>query len=288
MKRGTEFFSEFLIVTGLSGAGKSTAIKILEDIGFYCVDNLPVKLLPALAQWYLESSRPSSKVALGIDVREGEAVKELPFILRKLSSQGIRTQILYLEAEDEVIFIRFKETRRVHPLRGLTLRESLNKEKELLLPIREEADYIIDTSQMAPHQLRDTLRSILGEDEDFLIIVTSFGFKYGIPKNVDLLFDVRFLPNPYFSPDLKEKSGLDPAVKDFVLLNKDTKEFLERLKNFILYLLPLYLKEGKSYLWIGIGCTGGVHRSVVIAEWLKETLNKMGYPVKLFHRELQE
>ncbi len=281
--------SQFIIVTGLSGAGKSTAIKALEDIGYYCVDNLPLSLMKTFARLCLNYSQPMEKVALGIDIREGDSLKDLPHIMEELRQQGIETEILFLYAREEVLIKRFKETRRPHPLQNESLEGSITREKRVMEPIKAISRYVIDTSEATPHTLKAQIKDLFGsEKEEMLVYVHSFGFKHGAPPNLDLMLDVRFLPNPHFVNGLREKTGLDPQVEDYVMGNQETHIFLEHLSRFFSYLLPKYQQEGKPFLSIGIGCTGGVHRSVVIAQWLGHFLREKGYRVKILHRELGE
>jgi len=279
--------SLFLIVTGLSGAGKSTAIKALEDLGYYCVDNLPISLMKTFAQLCLQSSQPMNKVVLGIDVREGDRLKDLPHLVEELRSQGINTEILFLHARDEVLINRFKETRRPHPLETGSLEASIAREKEIMAPIKAISRYLLDTSQSNPHLLKAQLKDLFGNGkEGMLVYIHSFGFKHGAPPNLDILLDVRFLPNPHFVKELKEKTGLDPHVERYVMEHPETRAFLEHLSDFFSYLLPRYEREGKPFLSIGVGCTGGVHRSVVIARWLGKLAKEQGFSTKILHREL--
>ncbi len=277
----------FLIVTGLSGAGKSTALKVLEDIGYYCIDNLPISLMEVFAQLCLASSQPINKVALSIDIREGDTLRTLPSVVKRIEKEGIQVEILFLEAGTEYLIRRFKRTRRPHPLKGSPLEESIEEEKKVLEPLRSMAKHILDTSHMTPHTFKATLLDLFGEGEkEMPVFIYSFGFGKGLPSQLDLALDVRFLPNPHFVNGLREKNGLDEEVRDYVLAQEETQRFLKHLRAFLLYLLPLYKKEGKPSLSVGIGCTGGIHRSVVISEWLAETLREMGYTVKVKHREL--
>ncbi len=288
-KSDTTEKSQFLIVTGLSGAGKSTAIKALEDIGFYCVDNLPLTLMKTFAQLCLNSAQPMAKVALGIDIREGDSLKELPHIMEELRRQGIETEILFLHAQEEVLIKRFKETRRPHPLQNESLEGSIAREKEIMEPIKTMARYVIDTSEATPHTLKAQVKDLFGsEKEEMLVYIHSFGFKHGAPPNLDLLLDVRFLPNPHFVNGLRDKTGLNPQIKDYIMSKEETQTFLDHLSRFLSYLLPQYQREGKPFLSMGIGCTGGVHRSVVIAQWVGHFLREKGYRVKVLHRELGE
>ena len=285
--KGDNALPFFLIVTGLSGAGKSTAIKILEDMGYYCVDNLPLSLMETFAQLCLTSSQPMDKVALGIDIREGDRLKDLPVVIDKIESQGIQVEVLFLEAQKEDLMRRFKETRRPHPLKNGALEDCIDRERVIMEPLRSMARYILDTSSMTPHALKAILIELFGDKREKIpIFIYSFGFKYGPPSQLDLMLDVRFLPNPYFVNGLKEKTGLDEEVKEYVLKQEETQRFLRHLESFLSYLIPLYEKEGKPFLSLGIGCTGGVHRSVVISEWLARFLENQGHRVKVKHKEL--
>ena len=278
----------FLIVTGLSGAGKSTAIKALEDIGYYCVDNLPLSLMKTFARLCLNSSQPLEKVALGIDIREGDSLMELPHIMEELRHQGIEAEILFLYATEEVLIKRFKETRRPHPLQNSSLDASIAREKKIMEPIRNISRYLLDTSQATPHTLKAQIKDLFGgEKEGMLVYIHSFGFKHGPPSNLDLMLDVRFLPNPHFVDGLREKTGLDPQVERYVMNHPETQAFLSHLSAFLSYLLPKYQQEGKPFLSVGVGCTGGVHRSVAIARWLEGFVKEQGFRAKVFHRELE-
>ncbi len=286
-KNETRKTPQFLIVTGLSGAGKSTAIKALEDLGYYCVDNLPISLMKTFARLCLQSSQPMEKVALGVDIREGAGLKDLPPIVEDLRHQGIDTEILFLYASEEALINRFKETRRPHPLPSPSLETSIAREKEIMEPIKAISRYLLDTSQATPHTLKAQIRDLFGNgQEGMLIYIHSFGFKHGTPPNMDLLLDVRFLPNPHFVEDLREKTGLDPQVETYVMDHPETQAFLQHLSSFLSYLLPRYQREGKPFLSIGVGCTGGVHRSVVIARWMGRFAREKGFSAKVFHREL--
>ncbi len=277
----------FLIVTGLSGAGKSTAIKVLEDLGFYCVDNLPLPLMDTFVQLCLTSSKPIKKVALGIDIREKDALKSLPEVIERLEKH-VKVELLFLEASDKTILQRFKETRRPHPLSNGFLEESVNRERLLMAPIRALSHYVLETSGMSPHALKSALQNLFEkEKQQMSIFIYSFGFKYGVPPNLDLMIDVRFLPNPYFVDDLRDKTGLEREVEEYVLAKEETREFIKRFKDLLDYLLPKYQEEGKPFLCLGIGCTGGVHRSVVLAQWLSNLMVKDGYKVRVHHCALE-
>jgi UPF0042 nucleotide-binding protein len=280
-----------VILSGLSGAGKTAATKLFEDLGYTCVDNLPGELLPDLAELVSEDRQRFERVAIVLDVRAGDASLALAAVRGALEGRGIRPQVIFLEARDEVLIRRFSETRHRHPLadqRGIA--SSIAEERRVLDPVREEADVVIDTSDLSLRELRERIFAHLGENEatDRLVIqLISFGFKYGIPLEADLVFDVRFMQNPYYIEELRQLSGLTEAVRNYVLGQPITKKFLEVLHEFLVFTIPAYVAEGKTRLAIGIGCTGGYHRSIAIAEalagWLRE--EDLGV-VSVFHREL--
>lgn len=280
----------FVILTGLSGSGKSNAIRCFEDFGFFCVDNLPPPLLPKFAEICTQSAIEISKVALGVDVRERDFLGNVIDVLEDLRVQGYPLEMIYFEARDEVLVRRFSETRRPHPLaKDRPVIEGIQLERERLKELRERADRILDTSEYTVHQLKEALvQHEYSHDKDKALWVNlvSFGFKYGLPYDLDLLFDVRLLPNPNFVPELKPLTGKDPAVADYLASNRHSVEFLRKLKEFLDFLLPQYSREGKYYLNIGVGCTGGKHRSVFITEALGPYLNGMGYQILLRHRDL--
>ena len=281
---------EFTIITGLSGAGKTEAVRCFEDMGYFCIDNLPPTLILKMAELCSLPGSKIKKVALVSDVRGGEFFDALSEALRELKKKNINRQILFLEASDETLVKRFKETRRRHPLaRGGQIIEGIRKERELLGQLRGQADMIIDTSGSAAYELRDKIRtSFLGPQKrkGILITVVSFGYKYGVPMDADLVLDVRFLPNPNYIPDLQPLSGEDKKVKDFVLMREETKEFLQKYLDLLAFLLPHYVSEGKSHLTVALGCTGGTHRSVVLAEETRKFLRKKGYNVIVRHRDI--
>lgn len=279
---------KFIIVTGMSGAGKSSALKFLEDMGFFCIDNLPPFLISKLAQIYFQSDSQMKQVAIGIDIRGGELFKDLFSNLQQLEKDDYK--ILFLDASDDSLVKRFKETRRAHPLaQNDRIITGIQKERAVLQEVKDKANYIIDTSYMRTNELKEKINDIfIGEKKfDSLIInVMSFGFKYGIPHDSDLVFDVRFLPNPFYIPQLKEKTGNDFAVSDYVLKYDVSKKFLEKVLDLITFLIPNYIHEGKNQLVISIGCTGGKHRSVTLANEIYKKLLAMSYSVLINHRDI--
>ena len=282
----------FVIVTGMSGAGKSTALKMLEDMGYFCVDNLPVPLIPKLAELFNVSGSEVQKAALGVDIRSGQSFGELERMLQELDAMNMKYEILYLESSDNVLVKRYKETRRFHPLSGSSGRvdEGIKRERERLGFLKKKADYLVDTSQMLTRELRQELNKIFVENKEFknlYITVLSFGFKYGIPSDADLVFDVRFLPNPYYVDELRPMSGNDPEVRDYVMGNEKAGEFLDKLTDLLEFLIPNYIIEGKTQLVIGIGCTGGKHRSVTLANALFARLSQAeSYGIRIEHRDI--
>ncbi len=278
-----------VIISGLSGSGKSTAVKALEDLGFYCVDNLPLVLVTTFADLCRQSTGVA-KVALVADVREGEFLKDFPAIHQELRDRGTPAEVLFLEASDEVLLHRFQETRRRHPLApagGVV--EGIRLEREKLGDIRRLADHVLDTSGLTVHDLRRAVnRLFTGSSEGFRMNVklVSFGYRHGLPEQADLTVDVRFLPNPNFIDALRPRTGLDPAVADYVLERPETQTFLAKFCDLVDFLVPLYEKEGKAYLTIGIGCTGGRHRSVVIAQILEQHLRQKVEQVTVEHRDI--
>jgi UPF0042 nucleotide-binding protein len=274
----------------MSGAGKTLALHALEDAGYFCVDNLPPRLLPILVDLCSQSRQPIMKVALVADVRGGEFFRDLTNAVNKLRSESYEVRVFFLEANDEVLVQRYKETRRRHPLsnNGRDLLQAIQLEREQLAEIRELADEVIDTSGLTPQQLRDEIlrRLQLGDGTTMQVKVVSFGFKYGVPVDADLVFDVRFLPNPNYDPALRPLTGQDERVKEFVLKQTETKEFLSRLKALLEFTLPLYRREGKSYLTIAVGCTGGRHRSVTLAEAIAEIVKANGFVCTVVHRDI--
>jgi UPF0042 nucleotide-binding protein len=282
---------EFCIVSGLSGAGKSRVANILEDLDFYCVDNMPVVLMPIFAELCMATKGRYDKVALVTDVRGVDDFSQLFTALDRLQEMGVEHKILFVEATDRVILKRYKETRRRHPLDpdGRSLEEAIARERELLAPVRARASFIVDSSEYSLSQLQHRITDLLAEKtprRGLHVNVVSFGFKYGLPGDADLVFDVRFLPNPYYVVELAKLSGLDKPVKDFLFGHEQTKEFMERLTGLIGFLLPLYVEEGKPSLVIAVGCTGGHHRSVAVAEALAEFAAGLGYAADCRHRDV--
>ena len=283
----------FVIVTGMSGAGKSTVLKFLEDIGFFCVDNLPPSLIPKFVELCDSPTSEVENVALGIDIRGGKKFGELFDFLSEGSDEESKFEILFLDCDDEVILKRYKESRRSHPLslRGERLISGIKKERELLSNIKERADYIIDTSNLLTRHLRTQLSEIFLEGKGFvslMITVLSFGFKYGLPSDADLVFDVRFIPNPFYIKELRTLTGNDVAVRDYVMQWEEAQKFREKLTDMIEFLIPHYIKEGKTQLVIAVGCTGGRHRSVTLANELHNHLKKVGYSVVIAHRDIDK
>lgn len=281
----------FVIVTGMSGAGKSTTLKMLEDVGYFCVDNLPIPLLEKFAHLACTPGNEIEKAAMGVDIRSGVALSEMEKILEKMTLTGIKHEILFLDASDEVLVKRYKETRRSHPLaKAGRVDQGIAQERKKLAFLKKHADYIIDTSQLLTRELNVELDKIFVKNEEFknlVITVLSFGFKYGIPSDSDLVFDVRFLPNPFYIDALRSKTGNDREVQDYVMGFDLTKTFLSKLTDMVEFLIPNYVLEGKNQLVISIGCTGGKHRSVTLANKLYECLNgQKEYGVKIEHRDI--
>ena len=278
---------ELVILTGLSGAGKLSALKTFEDLGYYAVDNLPLELIPQFAE-LVRGSNEISRAALGVDVREG-SIDRFPSILKQVR-ELLPTTVVYLEASSDVLVRRFSETRRPHPLRRDELvSESIASERTRMEPVRNLADVLLDTSKFNVHELRAHINAQFSRKEGeqpLLLSTMSFGFKNGVPPEADMVFDVRFLPNPHFIPEFRPLTGRDPAVAEYVMGFPQTKEFLDRTADMLLFLLPHYVKEGKSYLTIAFGCTGGQHRSVAIAENMKKRLSDAGYRAKVSHRDM--
>ena len=283
---------KLVIVTGISGAGKTIALKMLEDIGFYCVDNLPISLVDKFVQLVSEGTS-IEKAALGLDIRSGEELGNLDEILENWRRSNVDVQVLFLDANDAVLIKRYKETRRTHPLAGAgRLENGIEKEREKLAFLKREADYIIDTSMLLTRELRKELEKIFLQDaryKNMYVTVLSFGFKYGIPEDADLVFDVRFLPNPYYDEHLRPLTGQVQAVRDYVMQGGTADAFLKKLYDMIDFLLPNYINEGKNQLVIAVGCTGGKHRSVTIARALYEHLEAAGeYGIRIDHRDIDK
>lgn len=281
----------FVILTGMSGAGKSTALKMMEDMGYFCVDNLPIMLIEKFADLMNAQNSELEKVALGIDIRSGLLIHSLKDVLDHMHKQGKQFEILFLDCDDSVLVKRYKETRRSHPLAvGERVDKGIRQEREALKYLKECADYIIDTSQLLTRELKGELEKIFVQNQDYqslFVTILSFGFKYGIPADSDLVFDVRFLPNPYYVEGLRPKTGNDPEIQEFVMQYPEAHTFLEKLEDMIRFLIPNYISEGKNQLIISIGCTGGKHRSVTLANGLYERLKQQqGYGVKVEHRDI--
>lgn len=281
----------FVIVTGMSGAGKSTALKMLEDLGYFCVDNLPIPLMLKFAEMLSTPDTEINNVALGIDIRGGQAFKGLEESLKQIDKLGIHYEILFLDAGDDVLVKRYKETRRQHPLGGAGhIDIGIAKEREKIAFLKIQAMYILDTSKMLTRELRQELEKIFVEGKDFknlYVTVMSFGFKYGIPQDADLVFDVRFLPNPYYIEELRPKTGNDTEVREYVMNNEKAREFMEKLTELMDFLIPNYILEGKNQLVIAIGCTGGKHRSVTLTNALYKYLKpRENYGVRIEHRDI--
>jgi UPF0042 nucleotide-binding protein len=283
---------EVVILTGVSGSGKSTALRALEDAGFYCVDNLPILFLEKLLELSGHTAGEVSRIALVVDAREGRFLADAPRVIQEIRQQGADVEVLFLEASDESLVRRYSETRRRHPLAGEngTVPDGIAAERRALAALRAIADEVVDTTTLNVHELKRLVTRRFGTSEGSRLGVTvvSFGFRFGLPTHADLVLDVRFLPNPFFIPELKPHPGTDPRVASFVLDQPDAKAFLERIADLLGFLLPRYRAEGKTYLTIAIGCTGGKHRSVAIAGALAERLEGGGQPVRLWHRDVEK
>lgn len=283
----------FLVVTGMSGAGKSTALKMLEDMGYFCVDNLPAKLVTKMAELIYGQQMEIDKIALGIDIRSARKKEVLDKVIQDLEQVGQKFEILFLDSRDDVLIKRYKETRRIHPLADKgRLEQGIEKERVCLESIKKKADYIFDTSQLLTRDLQVELSKIFIEDKEYkniYVTILSFGFKYGIPNDADLVFDVRFLPNPYYVEELRNKTGNEQEIVDFVMQSEQSKTFLEKLEDMVRFLIPNYVAEGKHQLVIAIGCTGGKHRSVTIANELFQRMKTDdAFGVQVQHRDIEK
>lgn len=284
----------FVIVTGMSGGGKATAIHMLEDAGFYCVDNLPVSLIGKFTELITMPDSEISKVVLGIDARAGQSFEGVAGIIDALKERGIPVEVLFMDASDSVLIKRYKETRRVHPMNapGDLLEDGISKEREVLAEVKKKADYVIDTSTLLTRELKEELDRIFVKNEEYnslMVNIMSFGFKHGIPSDADLVFDVRFLPNPYYIDELKHQTGNDKPVQDYVKSFKACGQFVDKLVDMLTFLIPGYVQEGKYQLVVAIGCTGGQHRSVTIANEVYDRLKESGgnFGLKLSHRDVK-
>jgi UPF0042 nucleotide-binding protein len=281
---------QLVILTGLSGSGKSTVLKAFEDMGYYCVDNLPVELIPIFAELHAAGESDFSRAALLVDAREGLQLEKLPGLLKHLRREH-PIILVFIEAHEDALLRRYSETRRPHPLgKDFSVRESLNHERALLEPIRKLADVVIDTSQFNVHELRHFINARFKSESaaPLLVSLVSFGYKFGVPTDADLVFDVRFLPNPHFVPKLRRFTGKDPKVRRYIQSFPQTGEFLRRIQGLLAFLIPHYVEEGKSYLTIAFGCTGGKHRSVMMAEWLEKALGRKRFATRVVHRDIDK
>lgn len=282
----------FVIVTGMSGAGKSTTLKTLEDIGYFCVDNLPIQLIMRFAEIAYASDNDINNVAIGVDIRSGVFLEQLSECLRALKESEYNYEILFLDSNDDVLIKRYKETRRNHPLaRNGRVEDGIKLERNRIAFLRKEADYIIDTTSLLTRELKAELDKIFIENAEynnFIVSIVSFGFKYGIPRDADLVFDVRFLPNPYYNLELRPLTGNDEAIQDFVMQYDEAKEFMNKLVDLLEFLIPNYIKEGKNGLIIGIGCTGGKHRSVTLANGIYKEMETLPYSARIYHRDIEK
>ncbi len=284
--------SRLLFVTGMSGAGKSSVLKMLEDAGYFCVDNLPISLIPTFVELICKTSDKTGYTALSVDIRSGDSLKGIESVLGQLEETGFNYQILFLDASTDVLVKRFKETRRTHPLAEVgRIDKGIEAERKQLLFLRNNADYIIDTSRMLIRELKADIESIFIEGKsfrNFVITIISFGYKYGIPSDCDLVFDVRFLPNPFYVDELREKTGNDEEVYNFVMSEKRAPVYLDKLEDMLRFLIPGYIEEGKNQLVVGIGCTGGRHRSVTLARAIHDRLSDLDYSIRLEHRDIKK
>jgi UPF0042 nucleotide-binding protein len=290
MAATTKRRKHFVLITGMSGSGKGSVLKAFEDLGYHCVDNLPIDLMARFAETCQRGVTRVQRAAVVVDIREGAALSQLPTVYQDLRNSPLDLSLVFLEASDKALIRRFEETRRPHPLgRELPVREGIRLERTLLKPMRQLADVLIDTSRMNVHELRDLIQRQFGglsARRSLLVSVVSFGFSFGVPADANLVFDARFLPNPNYIPRLKSKTGRDAVVQRYIDSFPSTREFMKHLMDMLLYLLPHYVQEGKSYLTIAIGCTGGRHRSVAIAEKLGHALAGKGYKTRVSHRDI--
>ncbi|MBR0484879.1 MAG: RNase adapter RapZ [Oscillospiraceae bacterium] len=284
---------QLIIITGMSGSGKSTAMKVLEDIGFYCIDNLPPQFIPNFADVCTRTGGSLNKVAIAVDIRTGEMFSEIHEIIKNLKKDMPgEVKVIFMESSDEILIQRYKETRRRHPLaeKYNSLLEAIHSEREALLPLRSQADYYIETSRLSTSQLGEEIRDIFLENhlDSIVVKVMSFGYKYGVSAESDLVFDVRCLPNPFYVPELKTHTGTEACVRDYVMQFPQSQTLLNKINDLLEFLLPLYISEGKSQLVISFGCTGGKHRSVTFAELVGDTLKEKGYRVHKMHRDIKK
>lgn len=283
---------KLVIVTGMSGAGKSTAMKMMEDMGYFCIDNLPIFLFEKFIDLFNGTHPTQQQVAIGMDVRSGTDLKKLEYALQRLDDMEVPFEVLFLDADDRTLIKRYKETRRVHPLaNGDRIEKGVEREREKVAFLKRDADYIIDTSNLLTRELKYELERIFVHEEEFksmMVTILSFGFKYGIPADSDMVMDVRFLPNPYYDVELRPKTGNDKEIQDFVMKYPEATEFVDKLEDLVEFLIPQYISEGKNQLVISIGCTGGKHRSVTLANELYKRLNRedRDYGLKIEHRDI--
>lgn len=283
----------FVVVTGMSGGGKSTALKMLEDAGFYCVDNLPISLIEKFAELVTMPGGEVNKVALGLDVRSDQSFEDATKVLNELKGKGYQFEILFMDSDEKALIKRYKETRRIHPLAADgRVEDGVKVERKVLENIRRNADYVIDTTHLLTRELKEELDRIFVKNEEYnslMVTVMSFGFKHGIPSDADLVFDVRFLPNPFYIDELKHKTGNDKEVQDYVMSSPEAEAFMAKLTDMVEFLVPNYVKEGKYRLVVAIGCTGGKHRSVTLANELYKRMKDKGeYGMKLYHRDVSQ
>jgi UPF0042 nucleotide-binding protein len=277
-----------VIITGVSGSGMSSALKAFEDLGYFAIDNLPVQLIPTFVRLCDESSE-IDRTALVVDVRSREFLGMFPRIHEELSSKGVDVTVLFLEADEEVLLRRYSETRRPHPLPDQNVVVAIRQEREMLAEIRDRADIVIDTSELTVHTLRDAIKESFAEKSgghELNVTISSFGFRHGLPRGLDMLFDVRFLPNPHFVPELRTYTGRDSEVIEYLQSQSEVEETLARFVDLLVYLLPRFQREGKSYLTVGVGCTGGRHRSVMVADAINKRIAELGYKTKVVHRDV--